>query len=169
MKPSKESTLAPNNPPVVIQFALLLFLVIILASLGGGLVQLLGKMMGMDYATLAANVKVDAPLEEKNFIRLGLSIGHLWSFTIPSLLFMWLLHQKEWLQRLAINTFPTFLASFLGSIFILSLFPLAQWAYWLNQQLPMPNWAIQQEQLINQTIISLLKIEQPYELSLIHI
>jgi len=166
MKSAQESTIAPVNQPLIVQFALLLFLVIVLSGLGSGLVQVIGKMSGLDYVALAADLNASSPIEEKNFIRLGLSIGQLLSFTIPSLFFMWLIHQKDWLRSLQINTLPNWFPSLLGGVFILCLFPLAQWTYWLNQQIPMPNWVVDQEQLINQTIISLLKIEQPYELVL---
>jgi len=166
MKSTDGSAVIPSNQPLLVQFALLLFLVIAFSGLGSGLVQLIGKTTGMDYVALAANLKADAPIEEKNFIRLGLSIGHLMSFAIPSLLFMWLIHQKNWLRTLQINSRLNWLTAILGGLFMLLFFPLAQWTYWLNQQIPMPDWAVQQETLINQTIISLLQIEQPYELVL---
>lgn len=164
--PTKESAIAPNNQPLFVQLALLLFLIIVFSGLGGGLVQLIGKVIGMDYAGLAAELKVNAPVSEKNFIRFGLSIGHLLSFTVPAFIFAWVVHQKDWLQTLQLSIAPRLFSLLLGGIFILLLFPLAQWIFWLNQQIPMPSWAIQQETLINQTIISLLKINQPYELFL---
>jgi len=164
MKPTDNYTIVPNNQPLIVQLALLLFLIIVFSGLGSGLVQLLGKIMGMDYASLATDLQTSAPVAEKNFIRLGLSIGHAMSFIVPSLFFVWLLHQKDWIKLLQLTKAPSLINSLLAAIFMLSFFPLTQWTYWLNQQIPLPAWAIQQESLINQTILSLLKIEQPYEL-----
>lgn len=164
MKPTNDYSIAPNNQPIIVQLALLLFLIIVCAGVGSGLVQLLGTTMNMDYAVLAANLKTSSPIAEKNFIRLGLSIGHSMSFIVPSLFFMWLLHQKDWQKLLQITKLPTITNSLVAAFFILSFFPIAQWTYWLNQQIPLPSWALKQENLINETMISLLKIEQPYEL-----
>jgi len=149
LKPPDNVSPATQQHPLLIQFILLLFLIMVSAGFGSGLVQLLGSWWAMDYLSIVSKLITDSPVAEKNYIRGCLGISQLFTFTVPALLFILILSKKDrWLQ-LKLNQRPQFSALILGGLFIVLLFPVAQWIYWLNQQIPLPAWAIQQEDLIN--------------------
>ncbi len=159
-KPLLPSTI--DSP--IIQLSLLFFLIIICSGLAGGLVQFIEQWLGFDYATSTTTLLPSSSIEEKNFIRSSLAISQIMTFLVPALIFMWMLyHGKTWLQLKLANT-PAVKTMMLGGLLMVLVLPIVQWTYWLNHQLPLPNWAIQQESLINNIISSLLHISVTYEL-----
>ena len=158
----------PLPPPManspIIQLSLLFFLIIICSGMAGGLVQLIGQWLGFDYTTSTTTLLPSSSIEEKNFIRSSLAISQIMTFLVPALIFMWMLyHSKTWLQLRLSNT-PTIKTMMLGGLLMVLLLPIVQWVYWFNHQLPLPEWAIQQESLINNIINSLLQVSVTYEL-----
>ena len=158
----------PLPPPIfnspIIQLALLFFLIIICSGVAGGMVQLVGQVLGFDYATSTTTLVPSSSIGEKNFIRVSLAISQIMTFLVPSLVFMWTLYSnKSWLH-LKLTTLPARKHLLLGGLLMVVLLPVVQWIYWFNHQLPLPASAVQQESLINNIINSLLKVAASYEL-----
>lgn len=164
MKIQKHEPATATKQPIFLQILLLVALIIIGAGVGGGIVQILGNNMGFNYTSIIDNLTAISPLEQKNFIRISLGINQLCSFLLPAILFSIIVAKKNWTTALQLSNFPKRSQICLGALFILLAFPVAHWIHWLNSQLPLPNWAMQQEDLINNTIFSLLKIAHPSEL-----
>lgn len=164
----KQPKLLP--PPIsespIIQLTLLLFLIIICSGLAGGIVHLIGQGVGFDYATSTNTLLPSSSVGEKNFIRISLGISQVMTFLVPALLFMWTLYsRKSWL-RLRLTIVPKMSTLLQGGLLMVLLLPIVQWVYWFNHQLPLPEWAIQQESLINNIINSLLEVSTSYELAI---
>lgn len=155
---------SPMADSPIMQLTLLLFLIIICSSMAGGLVQYIGQWLGVDYVTSTTTLLPSSSIEEKNFIRSSLAISQIMTFLVPALLFMWVLYRSKVWPQLRLSNIPTIKTMLLGGFLMVLLLPIVQWIYWLNHQIPLPNWAIQQESLINNLISSLLQISVTYEL-----
>lgn len=156
--------LPPSTNSPILQLSMLFFLIIICSGVAGGLVQLIGQWLGLDYTTSTTTLLPSSSIEEKNFIRISLAISQVMTFLVPAILFMWILYRnRSWLQ-LRMANIPSMKATLLSGLLMVLLLPIVQWVYWFNHQLPLPDWAIQQESLINNIINSLLHISTSYEL-----
>lgn len=146
------------------QVVLLLFLAMLGSFLAGLLVQGLGQLKGFDYIETVQSLQQDSPARAKNFIKTALSISHVFTFILPSLIFIGLTYGKNWTQPMRLNSKPKWLNSLLGSLLIIAAFPLVQYIYAINRDFPLPQWAIEQEHLINTTIKNLLYVQSGSEL-----
>jgi len=153
--------IAENDTPqsVFMRLVTILFLALMGTFVAGLLVQGLSQFMGLDYMETIANLKEDAPNRQKNFIKSALSISHLCTFILPSLFFLWWTYGKKWKNAINLNHAPNFTNSILGGLLMLAAFPLVQFIFSLNKKLPLPEWAIEQEALINTTIQHLLQVQ----------
>jgi len=159
--------IAPNDHSrhaIFMRLVLILFLAMLGTFIAGLLVQLLGQIMGMDYMTTIQGLTPSATAKEKNFIKTALCISHACTFILPSLFFLHKVYQKDWQQAILLQQAPKLIPSLVGAILLLVAFPLVQFTYALNKQLPIPQWAIDQENLINNTIEQLLFVNAPSEL-----
>ena len=52
----------------------------------------------------------------------------------------------------------------LGGVLIIAAFPLAQLAFWINMNIPMPNFLVEMEEGTSEMVRNLLLAEQPHEL-----
>ncbi len=146
------------------RFVLILFLAMLGSVVAGVLVQGLGQMMGMDYMETARNLEANAPNNEKRFIKTALCISHFCTFILPSIIFFNIVYKKSWSTDMQLNAFPKLSTSLQGGLLLVAAFPIVQLVFTLNKQLPLPQWAIDQENLINQTIENLLIVNGPTEL-----
>lgn len=142
--------------------AIFLLLSIILCSLLGTLlIQLISHFKGWELAGVLAELTPDSSLEKRNYIRLSHLISQSFTFAIPSLLVAWFFYRSQMWRYLRLAPPPALFLLFWGALVIMVSFPLAQFAYWLNQQLPLPGWANQLEDQANETIQALLTMESP--------
>ena len=140
-------------------FLFLIMLMIMGSLLGGGLVQLLELVSGQ---TVSLNAIESTG--ERNYVRWVSLISHLFTFAIPALITTMILRRRQWAEFLSLTTAPKLRNLYLGGLFILLTFPLAQLLYWLNQQLPLPAWASQMEQSATEMLQALLVMNTPDEL-----
>ena len=129
-------------------------------------VQGLGEAIGMDYMETVNNLAANAPIGEKNFIKAALCLSHLCTFILPAFIFLGLTYKKDRWQEMKLKFAPSVQQAFLGGLLILIAFPLVQFIFFLNRQLPLPEWALTQEDLINTTIKNLLHVNSSSELLL---
>lgn len=143
------------------RLVLILFLAMVGSVVAGVLVQGLGQMMGMDYMEVVRNLKENAPNKEKNFVKTALCFSHICTFILPSIIFFYIVYKKEWGQSMKLAHWPKLLTSLQAGLLLLVAFPIVQFIFTLNRQLPLPQWAVDQENLINQTIENLLIVDTP--------
>ena len=148
-----------DAPSVFLRLVTILFLALMGTFVASLLVQGLSQFMGMDYLETISNLKENAPNKEKNFIKSALSISHLCTFILPSLIFLWWTYGKHWKKSVHLAKAPSWTNSLLGGLLLLLAFPFVQFIFSLNKKLPLPTWAIEQEDLINTTINHLLQVQ----------
>jgi len=145
---------------------LLTLLVFLFSLIGSGIIHLLGSLKDIDFQTAIANLNIESTINDRNFIRSLLGVNHLFTFIIPSLFFSFFLFRKQWAHFLKLHKSPHFQNVVLGILIILAAFPLAQFSFWLNKQIPLPSWANTMEERTSSMISNLLIVNAPYELFL---
>jgi membrane protease YdiL (CAAX protease family) len=148
-------------------WAILLFLILammVCGALGSALTYLLGQSMGISMMDMMQSFDENSALKERNFLRFANLISHIFTFTVAAIISALVLYRNNWSKQLKLNRLPSwnFIAS--GILLIFSIFILSQAAYWLNQQLPLPDWATQMEASAERMIKGLLVMNSPSEL-----
>jgi hypothetical protein len=142
--------------------AIFLLISIILCSLLGTLlIQLVSYFKGWDLATVLAGLNPESTLEQRNYVRLSHLISQAFTFSIPALLVAWFFYRRQMWRYLRLAPPPVPWLLFYGALVIMISFPLAQFAYWLNQQIPLPSWMSSMETQAGETIQALLTMESP--------
>ena len=147
-------------------WTLLLLLVAILFGylLGGAISALLAYLYKTDLSVLLSGFGENSPYADRQILRWVSLLSHLVSFSIPALGVFILLYRRQWLQQLLLNVAPRLTPAVLSILFILVSFPLAQTVYWLNRQLPLPEWMVGMEGEVSSLVQGLLVMESPGEL-----
>lgn len=125
-------------------FGLLLLLLLFMllgSAMASGLGYLLGMYMDLDLVAVLEDFNMDSPARERTFIRLVNLFNQLFTFTIPALILGWLVSKRDWLAFFQLQRAPKASIFGIGTLFIFGVFILSLATYWLNQQLPLPDWA----------------------------
>lgn len=150
--------------PPIFMLSILGLIVFLCLLVGLSLVEGYGYLKEMNLVDSLANLTSESSVPTRDFIRTNLLINHLTTFVIPGIVFSYFFYKKKWASFLRIDTFPKVSNLLLGSILILAAFPLAQFAYWLNMQVPMPAFLVEMEQGTAEMVKNLLLVDQPHEL-----
>ena len=150
--------------PPLFMLSMLGLIVVLCLMVGLGLVEGYGYLKGMNLGDSLANLTSESATSTRDFIRANLLINHLTTFVIPGIVFSYFFYKSKWASFLRINEFPKMYNLLLGSMLILAAFPLAQFAYWLNMQMPLPSFLIEMEEGTAEMVKNLLVIDQPHEL-----
>lgn len=143
-------------------FGLLLLLLLFMllgSAMAGGLSYLLGMYMGMDLTVVLQDFGVDSPERERTFIRLANLFNQLLTFTVPALVLAWLISKRDWLQFFQLQRAPKASIFGVGILYIFGVFILSLATYWLNQQLPLPDWAGNMEEKAAEMTMGLLVMD----------
>ncbi len=133
--------------------------------LGAGCLYLLELGYGISFKDLLfESGRPQDSLKERNFVRWASLITHFMTFTLPALATIIFLEKKQWAVALQLNKVPRNYNIFLAILFVFCSFPLAQLGLWLNQQIPLPEWAINAESNSEHLLGILLKMDSPIEL-----
>lgn len=153
-----------NTQSIFMRLVTILFIALIGTFVASLLVQGISQIIGLDYMETIANLKEDAPARHKNFIKAALNLNHLCTFILPSLIFLWWTYRKNWKKAAYLSNAPSLATSLLGGLLLMAAFPLVQFIFSLNKKLPLPTWAVEQEELINTTIQHLLYVQSTPDL-----
>ncbi|MEO1410192.1 MAG: type II CAAX endopeptidase family protein [Bacteroidota bacterium] len=150
-------------PPLTILF-LLLFTLLVSGFLGAGAIFGLAYLQGSPYEDIVAQLSFSTSRNARDLMRVFISINHLSTFILPPLFVAILLYRRAWAPFLSLHRRPATIDLALGTLLIVVAMPLAQLTYWLNQQLPLPDWMIDMEDSTNDLLKNLLISNRPYEL-----
>lgn len=144
---------------------LLLVLAILFGNLlGAAFSTLIGYLSGTDMRALLDSFGKDSPYGDRQLLRWLSLVTHVASFTLPVLGMAFLLYRKRWFYRLYLDAAPKLSAAATGILFILVSFPFAQTIYWINRQLPLPEWMTAMEGDVEGLVQGLLVMNSPGEL-----
>lgn len=150
--------------PPLFMLSMLGMIIFLCLLLGLGVVEGYGYFKGMNVTEALANLTADSSTSIRDFIRTNLLINHLTTFIFPALIFSYFFYKSKWSSFLNISKLPNVSNLILGGILILAAFPLAQLAYWINMNIPMPDFLIDMEEGTAEMVRNLLLVEQPHEL-----
>lgn len=153
----------PFNSPII-EILIVIALVIFLGLIGSLIAQFLAKSNGADLESILNTLSENNSLHKRNLIRYINLIVHVMSFTLPCLLLAFYMRQKQWAQYLSLHKNPKLEIAFLSILLILISLPFVNLSYWINMQLPLPEWAKTMEDGANEMINALLTMENPWEL-----
>ncbi len=150
--------------PPIIPLAVLFLFMLFASFIGQSLLFFLTDMAGFDIESLLTGQISDLPFGKRNLLRTFVLINHLFTFFIPAVLVGWMLMKRDCWRFLCLNRgIP--LAAVGGAMFwMLLAFPLVQYVYWLNQQVPLPAWALDIEKSTSKLVEMLLVMDSPIEM-----
>jgi len=125
---------------------LLLLLLLLGSAIGNGLGALVGMFMDLAPLQVMESFDQHSPLRERQFVRWMVFFNQLFTFTVPALVLGIILQKRGWPRFFQLHTAPRAGIFLAGVLFLFGLFVLSLAAYWLNQQLPLPDWAGGMEQ-----------------------
>ncbi len=96
------------------------------AFAGSAIIFLVCESKGIDMQALTAEFSPESPPSLRYFMRGLLLINHLLTFLIPALVVAWIFYRKKWSNTLSLGSGVSLQGLILGTLFILSAFPLAQ-------------------------------------------
>lgn len=149
-------------PMIVLLFLAILF--IMGSLLGAAAVMGYGFFKGMDLSTIMSAFSENSNLEARNFIRTVNLISHTLTFTIPALVVMIFLYRKKWVQAFRLDKSPDIKQVAMGTLFLVAALPLIQVVFYLNQQIPLPDFLKTMEDSTTGMVKGLLTMNSPMEL-----
>jgi membrane protease YdiL (CAAX protease family) len=163
--------LEPNQTPLSHRPSAILMLLLLLVMIGGALGSLLGnavaQALGVDVASLSQSETAQVlDLTQRDAVRWFNLLAHLGTFTLSSLVTAWLVFRRDWLRATYLQmlpqgqSIPYILGLLLGGFFLMQL------VYWLNRQLPLPDWMWDMENQQNWLVEQVIRMDSPGEFAL---
>ncbi len=150
------------SPLTVLAFTLLAVLLLTLLASGIMLAYLTSQGIALDEIT--DSLTANSTASDRNLVRNTLLINHLGTFVLPGVLTMFFLYKSKWLKALNLNIGVSASNIVLGTLMTLASFPLIQYSFYLNKQLPLPDWMVSIEDSTAELITNLLITTESYEL-----
>ncbi|MFN7118806.1 MAG: lysostaphin resistance A-like protein [Saprospiraceae bacterium] len=160
----------PPTPPTrqapapVVVLLLLAALSLLGVVLGSALAFGWGQMQGVNLQTAIYSLNEQSERSLRDVIRMANLLNHIVTFTFPALLVALVLYKRDWIAFLKLQHFPKLSILTVGVIFVIAAFPFVQITYWLNHQLPLPEWMREMEKTTSDMVKALLVMDSPAEL-----
>ena len=161
--PSEENTRFQIDYPPLMVIIVLLVAAMFGGLLGSGAAYLITTAQGTDLASVLESLREESTFAGRNTIRHVNLVSHFMAFTFPVLLVAIMMYRRDWYRFLQLDRAPSMGMALLGCVFMFGIFPVAQLALWLNEQIPLPNWASQLENNASGMLKSLMQMDSPWE------
>ncbi len=144
---------------------LLVAAILVGLSAGLALIALCSSIYGVDFQqALGAMGKGNTDPWLPTFMRFMIGVNHLTMFVLPAFAVLHVAFGQQKWQSVGMQRVPRPSKLVLGTLFMLFMFPIAQYAILLNKQIPMPEWMHNMESSINDSIAMLLTVSNPFAL-----
>ncbi len=134
--------------------------------IGSAIMIALAKANGLDLASVISSVNENSPIGTRNFMRATLFLNHIFSFILPALATVIFVYKKLWVNYLRLNKKPFVESILLGIAWFVVSIPFIQWAYQLNQKLPLPQWMLNLENDTSNLLEGIIAQNNFYEIVL---
>ncbi len=134
--------------------------------LGNLLVLSLAELIGVDVAVLQGMEVTGVGRTERDQMRAAMLIAHLCTFALPAISIAQWLDGTGWKDSLALSRPPAWGAISIGVLFIGLCFPLSQYLYWWNLQVPLPEQFLEMERSANEVVKVFIQMDDIGELFL---
>ncbi len=146
-------------------FYIFLLLAVLIGAMIGSLAAAgLGAATGIQLGEIMGAMGEDTPLGVRNYIRAANGLSHLFTFTVPALVFAAYFYGKTYVTKLGFRPKIKNQNILLGAVFMISSYPFIQLLYWLNKQLPLPEVLTGMEASAEQMLQAMLTMNSPIEL-----
>lgn len=152
--------------PAMAEILFIIFLVLILGWGGSYIAQMIAQSGGYELEDLLKNLADNNTLHNRNLVRFANMAVHLMSFTVPCLLLAYFIRRGKWYEYLSLEKIPSGRIIMLSALLILVAMPFTSLTYWINMQVPLPEWAVSLEDDATEMINALLTMDGPVELLL---
>jgi membrane protease YdiL (CAAX protease family) len=143
-------------------FFLTIWLIVVMMS--GFILSELAKLLGiLDVQAFLGEISEDSSMKDRNAVKSILSFNQIFTFIIPSLVFVFLIHKKRAFSFLQLNHFPSYQVLSMGIFLVIVAFPIAQLLLKLNQMVILPDLAAEAESQVSSMTSALLVMETPWE------
>ncbi len=115
---------------------------------------------------VAAEEPQSLDLLQRNGLRWYNMVTHFFVFTLSALLTAFLVARSDAWRYLQLDRVPALTKAIWTLLIVLAAFPLMQLVYWLNQQLPLPQWMWDMEAQQGWLVEEVLRMESPGEFAL---
>ena len=165
MKDRPNIDFTKDRQPRILSLIILCAAMLTCIFLAYQLTELLAYWWGYENSvSVVQGLNEDSTSSERNFVRFSTLINQIGTFLIPALFFTFFFYKNNWANFLQITNFPKISNLFLSAIFMIATLPLVQFTYWFNMKMPLPQWAIDLEEMTADLIENLLLVNHPYEL-----
>lgn len=156
----------PRNPfsSGIMDILMVIALVIVLGTIGSMLARYIAESSGNDLETLLSTLTDNNTLQSRNLVRYANLVIHLFTFTLPCLILALYLRKNKWFEYLSLDKKIDGRTALLSCLVILLAMPFTNLVYWINMQIPLPDWATLMEEDATDMINALLTMEGPGEL-----
>ena len=151
-----------HHPAVVL--GIMLGFVALLTVVGTVLLMALGMAYGYDIQEMSAIASGLMPDVEKSLIKSMVTLNQLFTFMIPAFLVAFICYKKNWSRFLYLDKLPNSKNLILAILIPLSSYPLVQFSFWLNKQIPLPEMFTQMEEATKALLDLMLTIDSPFEI-----
>ncbi|MGB0861600.1 MAG: lysostaphin resistance A-like protein [Saprospiraceae bacterium] len=143
-------------------FFLTIWLIIAMAA--GLILSAFTKMLDIsDVQAFLGQISETSPIEDRYTVKGILSFNQIFTFIIPSFVFVFLIHKKRAFSFLQLNRLPPYQLFVIGTLLVILAFPIAQLLLKLNQMVILPDLAADAENQVNNMTAALLVMETPWE------
>ncbi len=133
---------------------------------GSGIAAAIGFQMELPMSVFQGQVEGYETLAVRNFLRWSNLISHVLTFSVPAILVTWLMKRQRTWSYLALSRTASLRILLMVPVFIIACFPVAQLTYWLNRQIPLPEWMTEMETSTEALLRLLMVMDTPSELLL---
>jgi hypothetical protein len=161
--PSELDSPKPVFPPAMV-LSLLAVAAIFGALVGNALSYLVCFAANVDMSELVNGFDAESPLMHRNLLRAVTLLSHICTFILPAAGMAWFLFRKENFAFLKMTESPHWQQIGWGTLFIIAVFPLAQFTYFINKQVPLPEVLRGLEDSTEALIKGFLVMDSPVEL-----
>lgn len=142
-----------QNDNVLIRLVFLSVLLVLAGALiGSGILQVLSGGFSTESVNLLAQ-------QQPQLFRFSLLLVHVFSFTFPAILALYLVFGGKWWQEVGLNRLVH--AVDFGQYFLFAAvcLPIVAYSIWLNLQIDLPAWALKAEDEVSDTMAAVLDMK----------
>ena len=159
------STSTYRSEIAVTQLIFFLVIWLMFSALNGLILPYITELFGIsDMKEFIATLSDNATAENRFKLKSISAITHVFTFTVPSLLFVFLIFKTKALQFLDLHRFPHVNEINMAMLMILVAFPIAQLFLQLNHLIPLPANALHLEEQAQVLTNTILVMDTPMEL-----
>ncbi len=119
---------------------------------------------GLGLQEVLSNLGNDNTLNNRNIVRYSNLLVHLFTFILASIMIARVVSKNGWIKYLKLNRGTSVKFIIASVALILVSAPLVALTYWINMQIPLPEWATTMESDTDKILEGLLTMNSPMEL-----